>query len=97
MLTGQTILDRHADVFTFLTGDLHNPASRCEVPESAFPGSLVYASTPAQMTEALLHHPAILIVPSNLSASVGDAEHHDGHGPAAAVFRSEAASLHPMG
>jgi len=77
MLTGQTIKNRHSDVFTFIAGNLLNPASHCEVPECAFAGSLVYASTHAQITEALLRRPAILIVSSHLSASVGTAEPRD--------------------
>src|SRR5580700_2204001 len=61
MLTGQTIKTLHADVFTFLRGNLQTRASHCEIPEDALRGSLVYASTPEQATEALLHDPAILI------------------------------------
>jgi UDP-3-O-[3-hydroxymyristoyl] glucosamine N-acyltransferase len=68
MITGQTIQNQHSDIFTFLSGDLLNPASHCEVPEHAFAGSLVYASTQEQMMEALLHRPAILIIASNMSA-----------------------------
>jgi UDP-3-O-[3-hydroxymyristoyl] glucosamine N-acyltransferase len=69
MLTGQTIQADHSDAFTFLRGNLQAPASHCEVPEEAASGSLVYASTPAQATAALLRQPAILIVASPL---VGD-------------------------
>ncbi len=75
MLTGQTIKNQHSDVFTFLSGDLLNPASHCEVPEDACTGSLVYASTREQMTEALQRRPAILIVASHMSGSVDPAVH----------------------
>lgn len=69
MLTGQTIQNQHSDVFTFIAGDLHAPASHCETPEHALSGSLVYASTPEQAAEALRHRPAILII----AAQMGEA------------------------
>ncbi len=69
MLTGQTINSKHADIFTFLSGDLQRPASHCEIPELALGGSLVYASTADQMSEALGRQPAILILSSQLAAS----------------------------
>lgn len=66
MLTGQTIKNQHADVFTFLRGDLHAQATDCRVPEQALGGSLVYASSAAQAIEALLHRPAILVISAEL-------------------------------
>ncbi|HWJ34414.1 MAG TPA: UDP-3-O-(3-hydroxymyristoyl)glucosamine N-acyltransferase [Steroidobacteraceae bacterium] len=69
MLTGQTIQNDHADVFTFLKGDLQAPASHCEIPGEALSGSLVYASTPEQAAEALVRRPAILIVSSHMNGS----------------------------
>lgn len=69
MLTGQTIQNQHADIFTFLHGNLQNRASTCEVPEEAMGGSLVYASTPDQLAEALRHHPAIVIVLARAAGS----------------------------
>jgi UDP-3-O-[3-hydroxymyristoyl] glucosamine N-acyltransferase len=74
MLTGQTIKTHHADVFTFLEGNLQTPATHCEIPEQALSGSLVYASTPEQAAEALLHRPAILIVSSHMNGSFDSAD-----------------------
>jgi UDP-3-O-[3-hydroxymyristoyl] glucosamine N-acyltransferase len=67
MLTGTTIHSKHSDVFTFLHGNLESSARQCEVPEQALCGSLVYVSDAAQMTEALKHEPAILIVLATVS------------------------------
>ncbi|MGO9039302.1 MAG: UDP-3-O-(3-hydroxymyristoyl)glucosamine N-acyltransferase [Steroidobacteraceae bacterium] len=69
MLTGLTIKNQHADVFTFLNGNLERPASHCKVPEEALHGSLVYASNKDQVIEALRHEPAILILSSQLAES----------------------------
>src|SRR5580765_5065985 len=77
MLTGETINTVHADVFTFLRGNLQTQASHCEIPEEALRGSLVYASTPEQAAEALLHEPAILIIPSNMKGALGPAGNLD--------------------
>jgi UDP-3-O-[3-hydroxymyristoyl] glucosamine N-acyltransferase len=67
MLTAQTIESRHSDVFTYLHGSLELSASHCHVPEAASPVSLVYASDAAQLAEARLRKPAILIVPAKMS------------------------------
>jgi len=77
MLTGLTIKNDHADVFTFLKGNLQTRASHCEIPEQALSGSLVYASTPEQAAEALLHGPAILIIASHLSGTFDCSEDRD--------------------
>jgi len=69
VLTGQTIQSRHADVFTFLNGNLQIPASGCHTPEEAQCGSLVYVSTADQLTEALRHQPAILVLPVQIAGS----------------------------
>ena len=69
MLTGQTISSQHADVFTFLSGDMQKRASHCEIPEEAFCGSLVYVSTLEQLAEALARQPAIIILSSQLAGS----------------------------
>ena len=70
MLTGQTIKSQHADVFTFLNGNLQTQANHCETPADALAGSLVYANTPEQAAEAMLHQPAILIVPYFMRESI---------------------------
>jgi UDP-3-O-[3-hydroxymyristoyl] glucosamine N-acyltransferase len=68
MLIAQTIKNQHSDVFTFLHGDLRMVASHCHTPEQALSSSLVYVSSPAQLTEARRHKPAILIVPTKMSS-----------------------------
>jgi UDP-3-O-[3-hydroxymyristoyl] glucosamine N-acyltransferase len=70
MLTAETIKNQHADIFTFLHGNLEAMADHCRVPEEAAHGSLVFVSDPAQMTEALRHGPAILIAPSHMAACI---------------------------
>jgi UDP-3-O-[3-hydroxymyristoyl] glucosamine N-acyltransferase len=70
MLTAQTIKNQHSDVFTFLHGDLEMGASHCHIPEEALLGSLVYVSDAAQLAEARLHKPAILIIPANMIGCV---------------------------
>ena len=72
MLSAQTILDRHSDVFTFLHGDLRVSANHCNIPEEALMGSLVYVSNAAQLCEARSHQPAIIIVPARMSACVNE-------------------------
>ncbi len=69
MLTGKTINSQHADVFTFLSGDLRKQASHCKIPEEALCGSLVYVSTPEQLAEALPRQPAIMILSSQMAGS----------------------------
>jgi UDP-3-O-[3-hydroxymyristoyl] glucosamine N-acyltransferase len=69
MLTGLTIKSQHSDLFTFLSGDLLRSASHCEIAEEAVCGSLVYASTSDQLSEALKRQPAILILSSQLASS----------------------------
>ena len=70
MLTAQTIMNKHSDIFTFLHGKLENEANHCHVPEEALPDSLVFVSDAAQLAEARLHKPAILIVAAKLSGCV---------------------------
>jgi UDP-3-O-[3-hydroxymyristoyl] glucosamine N-acyltransferase len=77
MLDAQTVKDRHSDVFTFLHGDLTRSASQCHVPAESMAGSLVYVSDACQLAEARSHQPAILIVPTRMTAcvsAVADAE-----------------------
>jgi UDP-3-O-[3-hydroxymyristoyl] glucosamine N-acyltransferase len=77
MLTGQTIKNHHADVFTFLEGNLQTRASHCDTPEQALCGSLVYASTSEQLTEALQRRPAILVISSHIKGTFDFAENPD--------------------
>jgi UDP-3-O-[3-hydroxymyristoyl] glucosamine N-acyltransferase len=69
VLIGQTIQTQHADIFTFLSGNLQTRASRCEIPEEAAGGSLVYVSTCDQLAEALRRQPAILILSLQMAGS----------------------------
>jgi UDP-3-O-[3-hydroxymyristoyl] glucosamine N-acyltransferase len=69
VLTGQTINSRHVDAFTFLGGDLQRQASDCKIPEEALFDSLVYVSTPEQLSEALPRQPAIMILSSQVARS----------------------------
>ena len=77
MLTGQTIKTHHADVFTFLQGNLQTQATDCKIPVLALGGSLVYASTGEQAAEALLHRPAILVVSAQLNGAIDSADKGD--------------------
>lgn len=70
MLTAQTIKDEHSDIFTFLHGNLEISADECHIPEEALLGSLVYVSDAAQLAEARLHKPAILIIHAKLADCV---------------------------
>jgi UDP-3-O-[3-hydroxymyristoyl] glucosamine N-acyltransferase len=70
MLPAQNIKDDHAGFFTYLQGDLAATATQCHRPEDASTTSLVYAGEPAHLVEALLHHPAILIVHAKLADQV---------------------------
>ncbi|HEY1312635.1 MAG TPA: hypothetical protein VGE92_02100, partial [Steroidobacteraceae bacterium] len=67
MLTAQTIMNRHSDIFTFLHGDLAIGASNCHIPEEALVGSLVYVSDAGQLAEARRHKPSILIVAAKMA------------------------------
>jgi UDP-3-O-[3-hydroxymyristoyl] glucosamine N-acyltransferase len=70
MLTAKTIKNHHSDVFTFLHGNPDAEANHCRVPEEALRDSLVYVSDVAQLAQARLHRPAILIVPASMAAGV---------------------------
>jgi UDP-3-O-[3-hydroxymyristoyl] glucosamine N-acyltransferase len=83
MLAAQTINNQHADIFTFLHGNLEAIASHCHVPEEASGASLVYVSDPAQLAEARRRGAAILIVPAHMAACVAGVA--DGEGCCFAV------------
>jgi UDP-3-O-[3-hydroxymyristoyl] glucosamine N-acyltransferase len=70
MLSAEIIKNQHSDVFTYLHGRLDVRASHCHVPEEAGPESLVFVSNAAQLAEARLQRPAILIVGAKLSGSL---------------------------
>ena len=62
MVTAGTIKAQHADVFTFLHGDLGSLARHCDTPEHASPDSLVFISEAAQLTGESLADAAIVIL-----------------------------------
>jgi UDP-3-O-[3-hydroxymyristoyl] glucosamine N-acyltransferase len=70
MLKAQTIRNEHADLFTFLHGDLTACASACRRPEETCNESLVFVSQPAQLTEAARRKAAIIIVHEKLAPLV---------------------------
>ncbi|HSY05270.1 MAG TPA: UDP-3-O-(3-hydroxymyristoyl)glucosamine N-acyltransferase [Steroidobacteraceae bacterium] len=67
MLKAQTIRNHHADLFTFLHGDLGACASACHRPEETGADSLVFVSQPAQLAEATRRNAAIIIVQEKLA------------------------------
>ncbi|HEY2782523.1 MAG TPA: UDP-3-O-(3-hydroxymyristoyl)glucosamine N-acyltransferase [Steroidobacteraceae bacterium] len=77
MLSAQAIKNHHSDIFTFLHGNLETAAAHCHVPEDAAAESLVYVTDAAQLSEARLHKPAILIVHANMAdrlCAIADAD-----------------------
>jgi UDP-3-O-[3-hydroxymyristoyl] glucosamine N-acyltransferase len=77
MLSAQVIKNQHSDIFTFLQGCLEGAATQCRVPEEASRESLVYVSNEAQLAEARLHKPAILIVHANMAGRLSAAADGD--------------------
>jgi UDP-3-O-[3-hydroxymyristoyl] glucosamine N-acyltransferase len=73
MLKAQTIRNDHADVFTFLRGDLEACATACHTPADARHDSLVFVSQPEQLTEALRCEAAIIIVHRKIAQLVPSA------------------------
>jgi UDP-3-O-[3-hydroxymyristoyl] glucosamine N-acyltransferase len=83
MLSAQTVLDDHADQFTYLHGDLTGSAEVCRSPEDACGLSLVYVSDAPQLTAALRAKAAIVILDRRLSEEA--AAFGDTHGACFAV------------
>jgi UDP-3-O-[3-hydroxymyristoyl] glucosamine N-acyltransferase len=78
MLLAQTVHDAHADLFTYLGGDLGAAASDCRGPAEACARSLVYASDLRQLAAAARQGAAIVIVERHLAASIPEGA--DRHG-----------------
>ncbi len=74
MLNAHTVQGRHADVFTYLHGNLDATATRCHMPCNADPDSLVFVSDLAQLAEARERGAAILIVQSDIADQVAGIE-----------------------
>jgi len=70
MLSARTVHSQHADVFTFLQGDLDAAAHECRRPEDAGTGSLVYASDTLQLAAAAHARAAIVIVHRDIAAQI---------------------------
>ena len=68
MLTALTIKNQHADIFTFLHGNLQAQADNCRVPTEATKSSLVYVSDASQLAEARGRGSAIVIMPAQMAA-----------------------------
>src|SRR5579862_4735395 len=73
MLKAQTIRNDHAEVFTFLGGNLEACASACHTPADARRDSLVFVSQPEQLSEALRREAAIIIVHRKIAQLVPSA------------------------
>ena len=74
MLSAQTVHGSHADVFTYLSGNLDSAATQCNIPGASGPASLVFVSDAAQLAAAREHGAAILIVSREMSAEVAGVE-----------------------
>lgn len=62
MLTAHRIRENHADLFTFVKGNLAASATACHRPEETGDRSLVYASEPTHVTLDPCQNAAILVV-----------------------------------
>jgi UDP-3-O-[3-hydroxymyristoyl] glucosamine N-acyltransferase len=70
MLTAKCIATEHADVFTFLSGDLEAVAAQCRRPEEGCSASLVYVSDAGQLAVAARTGASIIIVHRSLTNDV---------------------------
>jgi UDP-3-O-[3-hydroxymyristoyl] glucosamine N-acyltransferase len=74
MLNARTVQGRHADVFTYLHGNLDAVATHCHMPCSAGPDSLVFVSDLAQLATARERGAAVLIVQRDVADQVAVVE-----------------------
>jgi UDP-3-O-[3-hydroxymyristoyl] glucosamine N-acyltransferase len=74
MLHAQIVQSRHADIFTFLRGDLEAVATNCRPPAEAGSDSLVFVSDAAQLEVLGQRRAAILILQRDLAAALDPAE-----------------------
>jgi UDP-3-O-[3-hydroxymyristoyl] glucosamine N-acyltransferase len=72
MLKAQTIRSDHADVFTFLQGNLGACASSCHTPDETDDASLVFVSRPEQLAAAIRLKAAIIVVHRRIAQLVED-------------------------
>jgi len=67
VLSARAIRDDHADVLTFLHGNLDAVAANCRVPAEAGPESLAFATTADDLAEQRLQNAAILVVQQKIA------------------------------
>src|SRR5882762_5196473 len=67
MLRAQTIRNDHAEVLTFLHGNLEACATRCDSPCEAGDDSLVFATSAEQLAESIRRKAAIVIVQEKIA------------------------------
>ena len=72
MLKAQTIRSDHADVFSFLQGNLAACASGCHTPDETGHASLVFVSRPEQLAAAIRLKAAIIVVHRKIAQLVED-------------------------
>jgi UDP-3-O-[3-hydroxymyristoyl] glucosamine N-acyltransferase len=70
MLQGHVVQARHADLLTYLHGDLDAVATDCRSPGDAGPDSLVFAGDTEQLAIARERHAAILVVPRAIAGQL---------------------------
>jgi UDP-3-O-[3-hydroxymyristoyl] glucosamine N-acyltransferase len=70
MLKANTVQTRHADVCTYLQGNLDSEAAGCHVPADAGPGSLVFVTDAQQLALARQRHAAILVVQRDIAGQL---------------------------
>lgn len=70
VITAETIRNQHADIFTFLQGDLNATATVCQPPEDTCPQSLVYLSDAKQLDIHACRDAAILILHRSLVSEI---------------------------
>ena len=78
MLRADTIRSDHADLFTFLQGDLEATATFCARPEDSCPQSLVYLSDSKQLESKVCLDAAILILHRKLLPEIDASLHWRG-------------------
>ena len=71
MLQANTVQSRHADVFTYLHGDLAATATNCRIPEESGPDSLVFVTDAAQLATARQRGAAILVAHRGIAGELG--------------------------
>jgi UDP-3-O-[3-hydroxymyristoyl] glucosamine N-acyltransferase len=74
MLNAHTIQARHADVCSYLWGDLDSVATACHAPGSTGPGSLVFVTDAAQLDAARPRGAAILVVQRDMAGGLASNE-----------------------